>query len=83
MFFNKQDTNKYFQVPEDILKNEEISFINLISAKTGYNINKIKSTLDTLAKIHIETVHPNTQNNNRINYSLDLVVNTIKSKCIP
>jgi small GTP-binding protein len=35
LFFNKQDTNKYFQVPEDILKNEEISFINLISAKTG------------------------------------------------
>jgi len=83
LFFNKQDMNKYFQVPEDILKNEEISFINLISAKTGYNIDKIKLTLDSLAKIHIETVHPNTQNNNRINYSLDLVVNTIKSKCIP
>lgn len=83
LFFNKQDTNKYFQVPEDILKNEEISFINLISAKTGYNIDKIKSTLDSLAKIHMNEVHPNVQNNNRINYSLDLVVKTIKSKCIP
>ena len=60
-----------------ILKNEEISFINLISAKTGYNINKIKLTLDTLAKIH-----PNIQNNNRTIYNLDLVVKTIKSKCI-
>ncbi len=83
LFFNKQDTNKYFQVPEDILKNKEISFINLISAKTGYNIDKIKSTLDSLAKIHMNEVHPNVQNNNRINYNLDLVVNTIKSKCMP
>jgi hypothetical protein len=31
----------------------------------------------------METVHPNIQNNNRINYNLDLVVNTIKSKCMP
>ena len=83
LFFNKQDANKYFQVPEDILKNEEISFINLISAKTGYNIDKIKSTLDTLAKIHTETIHPNIQNNNSSIYNLDLVVKTIKSKCLP
>ena len=83
LFFNKQDMNKYFQVPEDILGNKEISFINLMSAKTGYNIDKIKSTLESLAKIHMETVHPNVQNNNRINYNLDLVVNTIKSKCMP
>jgi Ras-related protein Rab-5C len=83
LFFNKQDTNKYFQVPEDILGNKEISFINLVSAQSGYNIDKIKLTLDSLAKIYMETVNPNVQNNNRINYSLDLVVKTIKSKCIP
>jgi Ras-related protein Rab-5C len=83
LFFNKQDTNKYFQVPEDILGNKEISYINLVSAQSGYNIDKIKSTLDSLAKIHMETVHPNMQNNNRTNYNLDLVVNTIKSKCMP
>jgi Ras-related protein Rab-5C len=83
LFFNKQDMNKYFQIPEDIIGNKEISFINLISAKSGYNIDKIKSTLDSLAKMHIETVHPNIQNNNRTNYNLDLVINTIKSKCIP
>ena len=83
LFFNKQDMNKYFQVPEDILGNKEISFINLISAKSGYNIDKIKSTLESLAKMHIETVNPNIQNNNRTNYNLDLVIDTIKSKCIP
>ncbi len=83
LFFNKLDTNKYFQVPEDILNNKEISFINLISAKTGYNIYKIKSTLDTLAKIHMETTQPNIQNNNGSIYDLDNVIKTIKLKCIP
>ena len=84
VFFNKQDINKFFQVPEDILGNKEISFCNLISAKTGYNIDKIKSILDTLAKIHIESVHPNIQNNNdRSIYNLDLVIKSIKSKCNP
>lgn len=83
VFFNKQDINKTFQVPEDIIQNEEIVFITVISAKTGLNLDKIKSFLDNFAKIYIDNLHPNIQINEDNSYfNLNSIVKKIKSKCI-
>lgn len=84
LFFNKQDTNKYFQVPEDILNNIEISYITIISAKTGYNLDRIKYILENIAKNYIDNLYPSVKMNDDNSYfNLDTVVKTIKSKCIP
>lgn len=87
VFFNKQDTNKNFQIPEHILNNIEISYINIISAKTSFNIDKVKQTLEKLANDYMENINPNVIPNNNTNnnnsfFNLNSIVKKIQSKCM-
>jgi len=84
VFFNKQDINNIFQIPDHILNNIEISYITIISAKTGYNLDRIKYILENIAKNYIDNLCPHIKINDNDNsyFNLDTIVNTIKSKCI-
>lgn len=50
LIFNKYDLNGDFEVPINIMNQIQFPFITLVSAKTGYNIDKLKFHLELNAK---------------------------------
>ena len=50
LIFNKSDLNTSFEIPNSILNESRFIFITVVSAKTGYNIDKLKYHLEVTAK---------------------------------
>jgi small GTP-binding protein len=50
LIFNKSDLNSGFEIPTNIMNQSEFTFIMMVSAKTGYNIDKLKFHLESTAK---------------------------------
>ncbi len=50
LIFNKSDLNPEFEIPSNIFNQSQFTFITLVSAKTGYNIDKLKFHLELTAK---------------------------------
>jgi small GTP-binding protein len=50
LIFTKHDLNTGFEIPETIMNQPHFTFITLVSAKTGHNIDKLKFHLDLTAK---------------------------------
>ena len=50
IIFNKHDLNTQFEIPVDAANQQQFAFITLVSAKTGYNIDKLKFHLELNAK---------------------------------
>jgi small GTP-binding protein len=50
LIFNKSDLNTGFEIPTIIMDRTELTFITMVSAKTGYNIDKLKFHLELAAK---------------------------------
>lgn len=50
LIFNKSDLNTGFEIPTSIMNQSEFTFIMMVSAKTGYNIDKLKFHLESTAK---------------------------------
>lgn len=50
LIFNKSDLNSSFEIPMDMFNQFQFTFITLVSAKTGYNIDKLKFHLEVTAK---------------------------------
>lgn len=54
LIFNKYDLNNDFEIPKDIINHTQFGFITLVSAKSGYNIDKLKLHLDVTVKKYID-----------------------------
>jgi small GTP-binding protein len=50
LIFNKYDLNTGFEIPETIMNQQQFNFITVVSAKTGYNVDKLKFHLELNAK---------------------------------
>lgn len=50
LIFTKHDLNIGFEIPENIMNQPQFTFITLVSAKTGHNIDKLKFHLELTAK---------------------------------
>jgi len=50
LIFNKHDLNPGFEIPTAIVNQPQFTFITLVSAKTGHNIDKLKFHLELNAK---------------------------------
>lgn len=50
LIFNKSDLNTNFEIPTTIMNESRFITITLVSAKTGYNIDKLKYHLEVTAK---------------------------------
>jgi small GTP-binding protein len=50
LIFTKHDLNSGFEIPETIMNQPQFTFITLVSAKTGHNIDKLKFHLELTAK---------------------------------
>jgi small GTP-binding protein len=50
LIFNKSDLNPVFEIPTAIMNYTQFIFITFVSAKTGHNIEKLKSQLEQTAK---------------------------------
>jgi Ras-related protein Rab-5C len=50
LIFNKHDLNSYFEIPINIMNKNQFTFIIPVSAKNGYNIDKLKTNLELTAK---------------------------------
>lgn len=50
LLFNKYDLNTGFQIPKTIMSDSKFTFITLVSAKTGHNIDKFKFHMEQTAK---------------------------------
>ena len=50
LIFNKSDLNSDFEIPENIMNQQQFIFITLVSAKSGHNIDKLKLHLELSAK---------------------------------
>ena len=50
LIFNKHDLNSGFEIPTTIMNQQQFTFITLVSAKTGHNIDKLKYHLERGAK---------------------------------
>ena len=50
LIFNKHDLNTGFEIPTAIVNQLQFTFITLVSAKTGHNIDKLKFHLELNAK---------------------------------
>jgi small GTP-binding protein len=50
LIFNKHDLNTGFEIPTAIVNQAQFTFITLVSAKTGHNIDKLKFHLELNAK---------------------------------
>ena len=50
LIFNKSDLKAGFEIPTSIMNQSEFTFIMMVSAKTGYNIDKLKFHLESTAK---------------------------------
>ena len=54
LIFNKHDLNNDFEIPKDIINQTQFGLITLVSAKSGYNIDKLKLHLDVIVKKYID-----------------------------
>ena len=54
LIFNKYDLNNDFEIPKDIINQTQFGLITLVSAKSGYNIDKLKLHLDVIVKKYID-----------------------------
>jgi Ras-related protein Rab-6A len=54
LIFNKHDLNNDFEIPKDIINQTQFGFMTLVSAKSGYNIDKFKLHLDVVVKKYID-----------------------------
>uniref|UniRef100_A0A6C0F1Y3 Uncharacterized protein n=1 Tax=viral metagenome TaxID=1070528 RepID=A0A6C0F1Y3_9ZZZZ len=54
LIFNKHDLNNDFEIPKDIINQTQFGLITLVSAKSGYNIDKLKVNLDLTVKKYID-----------------------------
>ena len=50
LIFNKSDLNPVFEIPTELMNDSRFIFITFVSAKTGHNIEKLKSHLEQTAK---------------------------------
>jgi small GTP-binding protein len=50
LIFTKHDLNSGFEIPETVMNQPQFTFITLVSAKTGHNIDKLKFHLELTAK---------------------------------
>jgi small GTP-binding protein len=50
LIFNKSDLNTSFEIPNSMLNESRFITITVVSAKTGYNIDKLKYHLEVTAK---------------------------------
>jgi small GTP-binding protein len=50
LIFNKYDLNTGFEIPSYIMDQHQFTFITLVSAKSGHNIDKFKFNLELAAK---------------------------------
>lgn len=50
LIFNKHDLNSDFQIPTNIVNQSQFVFITLVSAKTGYGIDKLKFHMELNSK---------------------------------
>ena len=50
LIFNKYDLNPGFEIPSYIMNQQQYTFITLVSAKSGHNIDKFKLHLELTAK---------------------------------
>jgi small GTP-binding protein len=50
LIFNKYDLNPGFEIPSYIMDQQQYTFITLVSAKNGHNIDKLKCHLELAAK---------------------------------
>jgi small GTP-binding protein len=70
LIFNKHDLNNDFEIPKDIINQTQFSFITLVSAKTGYNIDKLKLHLGVTVKKYIdEHTRASHEHRNKLNNS--------------
>ena len=70
LIFNKHDLNNDFEIPKDIINQTQFNSITLVSAKTGYNIDKFKLHLDVTVKKYIdENAHASHEHRNKFNNS--------------
>ena len=70
LIFNKHDLNNDFEIPKDIMNHTQFSLITLVSAKTGYNIDKLKLHLDVTVKKYIdENARASHEHRNKLNNS--------------
>jgi len=71
LIFNKHDLNNDFEIPKDIINQTQFGFITLVSAKSGYNIDKFKLNLDVTVKKYIdENAHASHEHHrNKLNNS--------------
>ena len=69
LIFNKYDLNNDFVIPKDIIsQTTQFGLITLVSAKSGYNINKLKLHLDVTVKKYIdENAHASHEHRNKFN----------------
>jgi len=57
LIFNKHDLKNDFEIPKDIINQTnqtQFGLITLVSAKSGYNIDKLKLHLDVIVKKYID-----------------------------
>ena len=71
LIFNKHDLNNDFEIPKDIINQTQFGLITLVSAKSGYNIDKLKLYLDVTVKKYIdENAHASHEHHrNKLNNS--------------
>ena len=70
LIFNKHDLNNDFEIPKDIINQTQFGLITLVSAKSGYNIDKLKLHLDVIVKKYIdENAHASHEYRNKFNTS--------------
>ena len=71
LIFNKHDLNNDFEIPKDIInQTTQFGLITLVSAKSVYNIDKLKLHLDVIVKKYIdENAHASHEHRNKFNNS--------------
>ena len=71
LIFNKHDLNNDFEIPKDIINQTQFGLITLVSAKSGYNIDKLKLYLDVTVRKYIdENAHASHEHHrNKLNNS--------------
>lgn len=50
LIFNKYDLNNNFEIPTNIFNQSQFFFVTLVSAKTGYGIDKLKLHMELTSK---------------------------------
>lgn len=62
--------NNDFEIPKDIINQTQFGLITLVSAKSGFNIDKLKLHLDVTVKKYVdENAHASHEHRNKFNNS--------------